>query len=97
MQFPAQWLNQAGERAFVSAARAVQIGVRPTACSRSLQRRFAHPTILPHHGESTTSEHHTALAATLGIEPTLFPGGHIGSAEDPDAFATGLRTVLHGD
>jgi pimeloyl-ACP methyl ester carboxylesterase len=36
----------------------------------------------------------TALAARLGIEPTMFPGGHIGFADDPEAFAGRLRTVL---
>ncbi|MGH3370996.1 MAG: alpha/beta fold hydrolase, partial [Nocardioidaceae bacterium] len=36
----------------------------------------------------------TALATTLGTEPTMFPGGHLGFAEDPDAFATRLRAVL---
>ncbi|MEU3922026.1 alpha/beta hydrolase [Streptomyces sp. NPDC029004] len=35
-----------------------------------------------------------ALAAALGIEPTMFPGDHTGFAEDPDRFATRLRTVL---
>jgi pimeloyl-ACP methyl ester carboxylesterase len=35
-----------------------------------------------------------ALAAALGTEPTLFPGGHTGFAEDPDGFATRLRSVL---
>jgi pimeloyl-ACP methyl ester carboxylesterase len=35
-----------------------------------------------------------ALAAALGVEPTVFPGGHIAFAEDPAAFATRLRTVL---
>lgn len=35
-----------------------------------------------------------ALAAALGIEPTMFPGGHIGFTEDPDAFAVRLRAVL---
>ncbi|MFC9358857.1 alpha/beta fold hydrolase [Rhodococcus sp. NPDC057014] len=35
-----------------------------------------------------------ALAADLGIEPTLFPGDHIGFAHDPDAFVTRLRAVL---
>ena len=35
-----------------------------------------------------------ALAAALGIEPTMFPGGHIGFAEDPDGFAARLRAVL---
>lgn len=36
----------------------------------------------------------TALATALGIEPTMFPGGHTGFADDPDAFNTRLRTVL---
>jgi pimeloyl-ACP methyl ester carboxylesterase len=36
----------------------------------------------------------TALAVALGIDPTMFPGGHIGFAEDPDAFALRLREVL---
>lgn len=36
----------------------------------------------------------TALAAELGIEPTMFPGGHIGFVEDPETFATRLRLVL---
>jgi pimeloyl-ACP methyl ester carboxylesterase len=35
-----------------------------------------------------------ALAAELGTEPTMFPGGHIGFAEDPVAFAARLRAVL---
>lgn len=39
----------------------------------------------------------TALAAALGIEPTMFPGGHIGFAEDPDGFVSRLRAVLRED
>ena len=35
-----------------------------------------------------------ALAAELGIEPTMFPGGHTGFAEDPAGFAARLRPVL---
>ena len=35
-----------------------------------------------------------ALADLLGIEPTLFPGDHIGFAEQPEAFAVRLREVL---
>ena len=35
-----------------------------------------------------------ALAAALGIEPTMFPGGHTGFAEDPEGFAGRLRSVL---
>lgn len=35
-----------------------------------------------------------ALATALGIEPAMFPGGHIGFVDDPEAFVTGLRAVL---
>ncbi|MBK1787769.1 alpha/beta fold hydrolase [Prauserella cavernicola] len=35
-----------------------------------------------------------ALAASLGIEATRFPGDHVGFAEDPVAFAGRLRAVL---
>jgi len=35
-----------------------------------------------------------ALASALGIEPTMFPGGHTGFAEDPSGFAGRLRSVL---
>jgi pimeloyl-ACP methyl ester carboxylesterase len=35
-----------------------------------------------------------ALAAALGTEPAMFPGGHTGFAENPVAFATRLRAVL---
>jgi pimeloyl-ACP methyl ester carboxylesterase len=35
-----------------------------------------------------------ALAASLGIEPTMFPGGHIGFADDPQRFHARLREVL---
>jgi hypothetical protein len=35
-----------------------------------------------------------ALAAALGIEPTMFPGGHTGFAEDPAGFAARLSSVL---
>ncbi|MET8837584.1 alpha/beta hydrolase [Micromonospora sp. NPDC004540] len=37
-----------------------------------------------------------ALAAALGTSPTMFPGGHVGFAEDPPAFAARLREVLAG-
>jgi pimeloyl-ACP methyl ester carboxylesterase len=37
-----------------------------------------------------------ALAAELGTAPTMFPGGHVGFAEDPPAFAARLREVLEG-
>ncbi|MFI0448580.1 alpha/beta fold hydrolase [Actinomadura sp. 6N118] len=35
-----------------------------------------------------------ALASELGVEPAMFPGGHIGFVEDPAAFATRLRELL---
>lgn len=35
-----------------------------------------------------------ALAAGLGVEPTMFPGDHIGMVEDPAAFEVRLREVL---
>ncbi|WP_107656619.1 alpha/beta fold hydrolase [Nocardia suismassiliense] len=35
-----------------------------------------------------------ALAARLGVEPTLFPGGHIGFVDDPATFVVRLREVL---
>ena len=35
-----------------------------------------------------------ALAAELGIEPTMFPGGHTGFAEDPSGFAVRLDQCL---
>jgi pimeloyl-ACP methyl ester carboxylesterase len=35
-----------------------------------------------------------ALAAALGLEPTMFPGGHIGFVDDPGTFARRLRVVL---
>ncbi|SNR41084.1 hypothetical protein SAMN06265360_10580 [Haloechinothrix alba] len=38
-----------------------------------------------------------ALASALGIDPTSFPGGHIGFAEDPDGFEPRLRAVLQGN
>ncbi|HEY0804902.1 MAG TPA: alpha/beta hydrolase [Pseudonocardiaceae bacterium] len=34
------------------------------------------------------------LTTALGVEPTMFPGGHTGFVEDPDAFATRLRPFL---
>jgi pimeloyl-ACP methyl ester carboxylesterase len=37
-----------------------------------------------------------ALAAQLGVVPTMFPGGHIAFAEDPGSFAARLRDVLAG-
>jgi pimeloyl-ACP methyl ester carboxylesterase len=35
-----------------------------------------------------------ALAGQLGVEPSMFPGGHIGFAENPVAFALRFRAVL---
>lgn len=36
------------------------------------------------------------LADALDLEPVLFPGGHVGFADDPDTFAAHLRTVMAG-
>jgi hypothetical protein len=36
----------------------------------------------------------TALAAGLGVEPTRFPGGHTGFADDAAGFEPVLRAVL---
>ncbi|MEV6410056.1 alpha/beta hydrolase [Kribbella sp. NPDC051718] len=36
----------------------------------------------------------TALGTALGVEPTRFPGGHTGFADDPAAFEPVLREVL---
>ncbi|MEU8141091.1 alpha/beta hydrolase [Nonomuraea sp. NPDC048901] len=36
-----------------------------------------------------------ALAAALGIEPTMFPGGHVGFVDDPKSFVTRLHAVLY--
>ena len=36
----------------------------------------------------------TALARALGLEPVIFPGDHIGFAENPDTFAPALRVHL---
>lgn len=35
-----------------------------------------------------------ALGAELGVEPTLFPGGHVGFVENPAVFAARLREVV---
>lgn len=35
-----------------------------------------------------------ALAALLGVTPTMFPGGHIGFVEEPETFTERLRDVL---
>ena len=37
-----------------------------------------------------------ALTDALGLAPTMFPGGHVGFAEDPEAFVPVLRAVLPG-
>ncbi len=48
-------------------------------------------------GEESAGQHcdrtSRALAAALGIEPTLFPGDHIGFVEDPERFAARLREI----
>ena len=48
-------------------------------------------------GEESTSElcdrTSRRLAEELGLGPTMFPGGHIGFTDHPDAFASVLRAV----
>jgi pimeloyl-ACP methyl ester carboxylesterase len=60
--------------------------------------RSGAPRIVIGIGEQSTAQicdrTSRALGALLGIEPTMFPGGHIGFAEDPATFATRLREVL---
>ncbi|MCC9710922.1 alpha/beta hydrolase [Streptomyces sp. MNU76] len=36
-----------------------------------------------------------ALARALDTQPAAFPGGHTGFVDNPDAFASCLRTVMH--
>ena len=49
-------------------------------------------------GESSTGQlcdrTSTALAADIGVQPIHFPGGHVGFAENPGAFAARLRVAL---
>lgn len=63
--------------------------------------RAAEPRIVIGIGEDSAGQlcdrTSRSLAAALGIEPTLFPGDHIGFAEDPGAFADRLRVVLDSD
>ena len=69
-------------------------GVRVT----QSRRWRAAPRIVIGIGEDSTDQlcdrTSRALAAVLGIQTTFFPGGHIGFAEDPAAFASRLRAVL---
>jgi pimeloyl-ACP methyl ester carboxylesterase len=60
--------------------------------------RAAAPRIVIGIGEASAGQHcdrtSRALADALGIEPVMFPGGHTGFVEDPEAFAPRLRSVL---
>jgi pimeloyl-ACP methyl ester carboxylesterase len=60
--------------------------------------RAAAPRIVVGIGEASAGQHcdrtSRALAGALGVEPVMFPGGHIGFVEDPEAFAPRLRSVL---
>ena len=62
--------------------------------------RSSAPRILIGIGEQSTGQlcdlTSRALAAALGVEPTMFPGDHIGFAEEPAAFHERLRQVLRG-
>lgn len=60
--------------------------------------RSVSPRILIGIGEESCGElcerSSMALATALGIEPTWFPGGHIGFVDDPAAFEARLREVV---
>ena len=60
--------------------------------------RTGGPRIVVGIGEQSTGQvcdrTSTALARGLGVEPVLFPGDHIGFAEDPEGFAPALRPFL---
>jgi pimeloyl-ACP methyl ester carboxylesterase len=59
----------------------------------------AAPRIVIGIGEESAGQHcdrtSRALAGVLGTEPVMFPGDHIGFVEDPERFATKLRSVLN--
>ncbi|MBL7255382.1 alpha/beta hydrolase [Actinoplanes sp. LDG1-01] len=70
------------------------VGFRP-----DIERLLSVPTrVLIGLGEDSAGElcdrSSRALAAMLGREPVMFPGGHIGFAEDPAAFEPELRKLL---
>jgi hypothetical protein len=72
------------------------VGFRP-----DVERLTAVPTrVLIGLGEDSTGElcdrSSRALATMLGGEPVMFPGGHIGFAQDPAAFEARLRKLLQG-
>jgi pimeloyl-ACP methyl ester carboxylesterase len=60
--------------------------------------RAGSPRILAGIGETSADQlcdrTTRALAAQLGVEPIMFPGGHTGFADDPIRFAPRLREVL---
>ena len=49
-------------------------------------------------GEESTGElcdrTSTALAAAIGVQPTMFPGGHIGFVDEPERFGTRLLEII---
>ena len=62
---------------------------RPAGCTdapRRRHRRGVHRRAL--------RPHLPRAGRLLGIEPTLFPGDHIGFAEQPETFAARLREIL---
>jgi pimeloyl-ACP methyl ester carboxylesterase len=60
--------------------------------------RAAAPRIVIGIGDESAGQHcdrtSRALAGALDVEPVMFPGGHIGFADDPERFAPRLRSVL---
>lgn len=60
--------------------------------------RGGEPRIVIGIGETSTGQLCDRISrvftASLDVEPTMFPGGHLGFFEDPAAFAARLRAVL---
>ncbi|MEC3956527.1 alpha/beta hydrolase [Nocardia sp. CDC153] len=105
LSMPEEVLQQmfAGERAPSSIASDdyfYRHELRPTSGWRpSLDALRATPTkIIVGLGDESTNQFcdHTsrALCRELSLEPTMFPGGHGGFMEQPDAFAKRVREVL---
>jgi pimeloyl-ACP methyl ester carboxylesterase len=63
--------------------------------------RAAAPRVVIGIGEESAGQHcdrvARALAATLDVEPIMFPGDHIGFVGDPSRFAARLRAVRSQD
>ena len=72
--------------------------IRPTTRWQPNPDRLRAAPLLVGIGEESTGQlcdrTSRALGALLGLEPTMFPGGHTGFAEQPEKFEVRLREVL---